>query len=127
MKDRYLYRGKRKDNGAWETGNLVVNKQCTAEEMFFISDKMTAQLTAIDPETLGQCTGERDSNGKLIFEGDEVKYNKEFGIDGMFTVEWSDYSLRFVICNELTVFDNFTDMSGCDFEVVGNIHEEESA
>lgn len=29
----------------------------------------------VDPETAGQCTGQMDKNGKLIFEGDVVQGN----------------------------------------------------
>ena len=81
MKDRYLYKAKRVDNGKWVQGHLIV----IAKENYFICTgkiKLDASIKGIiAPEmykvfedTICQCTGLEDKNGKLIWENDIMKY-----------------------------------------------------
>lgn len=68
MENRYLFRGKRKDNGKWIQGYLY-----GIWERRYILWGMTndiPDMTEIDPSTVCQCTGINDKNGKLIFEND---------------------------------------------------------
>lgn len=82
MNERFLFRGKREDNGEWVEGFLSKsrgeNKQlelCIDHE-----EKGVMCSSIVIPETVGQCTGLEDKNGKLIFEGDIV----EDGDSGLF-------------------------------------------
>lgn len=64
---RGLWRGKRFDNGEWVEGDLS-----RMSEQLYIAGKDHWKF-AVDPSTLGECTGLRDKNGRLIFEGDILK------------------------------------------------------
>lgn len=69
---RGLWRGKRKETGEWAYGCLV---RSSLRATIFVLDENTNRMsgTEVDPSTLGECTGLRDKNGKLIFEGDIVE------------------------------------------------------
>lgn len=71
MENRYLFRGKRTDNGKWIQGYLY-----GIWERRYILWGMTndiPDMTEIDPSTVCQCTGVEDKNGELIWENDVVK------------------------------------------------------
>lgn len=79
MNNRYIFRGKRKDNGEWIEGNLVYSQTTTRG---IITEIYTLEMTyEVIPETVEQCSGVPDNNGKLIFEGDIVE-DKESGLLG---------------------------------------------
>lgn len=68
MENRYLFKGKRKDNGKWIQGYLY-----GIWERSYILWGMTndiPDMVEVDPSTICQCTGIKDKNGKLIFEND---------------------------------------------------------
>lgn len=72
MENRYLFRGKRKDNGKWVYGLPSCDEDGEIEEIEVWSED-DINFYSVDPETICQCTGLKDRNGKLIFENDIVK------------------------------------------------------
>lgn len=72
MENRFLYRGKRIDNGEWVEGFLMDENYINTP---FNDNEVGGRFddpVEIDESTLCQCTGLRDKNGKLIYENDIV-------------------------------------------------------
>ena len=81
MEDRYLFRGKRIDNGEWVQGYLY-----GIWEKRYILWGMTndiPDMVEVDPSTICQCAGYRGTYEKDVFQCDDERY----------VIEWCDYSL----------------------------------
>lgn len=87
----------------------------------------------ITPEVIYQCTGLKDTNGKLIYEGDIVR--ESFGETGTYRVEYFPYSAEWQYVNlddekpnwEMfsIQFEGMSENQGIstDLEIIGNIYE----
>lgn len=83
MKDRYLFKAKRIDNGEWEIGSLIAlptgeyeisNKCNNPPDCDPMWDKVVI-THKVRPDTICQCTGLKDMKGNLIWENDIVRRN----------------------------------------------------
>ena len=146
MLDRYKFRAKNARNNYWVHGVYFKHQKRTPAafgdeiteddyDHLIIRDGFSdwtrlkpIEFVVILPDTVGQCTGLKDSNGTLIYEGDIVEHNHR-----IYKVILTDDEVASCGC----CYAGFT---GCGFvmetkdgyrgdlyngscEVVGNIHD----
>ncbi len=117
-----LFRGKRKDNGEWVKGyyTCMNGNHHRIYTGYAETDcgNYYPDWDEVIPETVGQYTGLTDKSGKKIFEGDIVLTDE----DENAIVKWDDNDAMFTIDTD-TISFNFGDCWACEFEIIGNIHD----
>lgn len=125
-----LARGKRKDNGEWVYGNLIVDKlgDDNGNTIYgILQDRnalaMVLRVPIVIPETIGFFTGKTDRSDQKIFSGDIVR---DYGFYGKTTeielVEYSDTQAAFIVNeNSDAHFECLGELNTeIDLEIIGN-------
>ena len=73
MKDRYLFKAKRLDTHDWILGFLSMHK--TGKYFIRPIGGSASSSEEVEKNTICQCTGVKDKNGKLICESDIIVAN----------------------------------------------------
>ncbi len=107
MENRYLFRGKRIDNGKLVVGSLIENVffrlgqsipyiLCPDKADYDCFEDFTEEngIFEVAPSTVCQCTGLKDKNGNLIWENDICDRKEQYPeIVKYFNGDWTlDYS-----------------------------------
>lgn len=120
MENRYLFRGKRKDNGEWIQGYLY-----GIWERRYILWGMTndiPNMVEVDPETVCQCTAMPDKNNKLIFENDiAIKHNDDD--KEPYLIRWSENYAAWELAQCGCAMYGFFDVDFGEIEVIGNVFD----
>ena len=121
--DEIKFRGKRKNNGKWVYGSLIIEKTENNMVFYFISTFLSPNTRyTVYPETIGLYTGKKDKINKEIYEGDLLEgedgyiYEIKFKENCLIAYGHSKYEGR---PNFEAKVGNWLDLC----EIIGNIYD----
>lgn len=122
------FRGKTRVNGKWYYGSLVYSDEINTAIYFQIGSGLVKIMdwVYVNKETVGQFSGLYDCNGKEIYEGDILKWEK----DGLLYVIKFWHGMFYASveeCNEGILggfpLHSLTEHEDRECEIVGNIFD----
>ena len=122
MEDRYLFKAKRLDTHDWILGFLSMHK--TGKYFIRPIGGSASSSEEVEKNTICQCTGLKDKNGKLIWENDIVR--DRYG--NFYKAFWQNNYYQFSFCAKTDVFSigakwNLWSFESFEIEVIGNIFD----
>lgn len=87
-------------------------QKCYSQDDHYIDED--GQLNTSGKYIVEQCTGLKDKNGKLIYEGDIVLVE-----DNKCPIEWESFNARYNVIG----YGEIAYLNYNDIEIIGNIHE----
>lgn len=128
MEDKYLFKAKRVDDGEWVTGSLITCEDGTCKiATSCLEGKADEPILVcaydVDRDTICQCTGLKDKNGKLIWKNDIVNC-MDAECCGYISWNESEAGFYFNVLLEDGRFEeeHIYDYQDC-MEVIGNIFD----
>ena len=140
------FRGKKPSNGVWVYGSLVYSNEIAAAIYYQTGNGLVKVMdwVYVNPDTVCQFTGFLDKNGKEIYEGDVLR-SDEYPYSCAKDNRRDNYYAVVYYCEEGACFGTVTvknpnsSVAGIsdgilddverekmkNFEVIGNIHDEE--
>ena len=123
MEDRYLFKAKRLDTHDWILGFLSMHK--TGKYFIRPICGSASSSEEVEKNTICQCTGLKDNNGKLIWENDVVRVcwqDNEVQCEEITQITWCKFGyyprIDEYYCDGCDLFNEVRDI-----EVIGNIFD----